>query len=44
MTSAVVGAADNVGVVILREVNQILNTRARWNQWAAAREGLKMAK
>ena len=44
MTFAVIGAADDVGVIILREANQILNTRARWNHRTALEQAHHVAK
>jgi hypothetical protein len=43
MTSAVVGAADDVGVIILGEANQILNTQGRWIDPEASDQALDVA-
>jgi hypothetical protein len=40
MTSAVVGAADDVGVIILGEANRILNTQGRWIDPGASDQAL----
>ena len=43
MTSAVLDAADNVGVIILGEANQILNTQGRWIDPEASDQALDVA-
>ena len=43
MTSAVVGAADDVGVIILGEANRILNTQGRWIDPGASDQALDVA-
>jgi hypothetical protein len=43
MTSAVVGAADDVGVIILGQANQILNTQGRWIDPGASDQALDLA-
>ena len=44
MTSAVLGATDDIGLIILGEANQILNTQARSIEPGATDQALNVAK